>query len=104
MEIITPESGRDEEIARIVDAALIISVEGSQATHSLFALREGGALLVLQPPDRFYAAPQEWMRSLDMHCGIVIGNARAEGFDIDADEVMYMADRLMALADRRSEI
>ncbi|MFC3166518.1 hypothetical protein [Paracoccus fontiphilus] len=86
---------------QILDASVIISVEGSQACHAIYALREGGALLVLQPPDQLYSAAQEWMRTLDMNCGMVIGTAAEGGFTINPDEVLQMVDRLLARTENR---
>lgn len=93
--IITPESDTVGFLRTLMDAAVIISVEGSQLCHAIYALRDGGGLVVLQPPDRFYCAPQEWMRALDMHCGMVVGTSAPGGFDIDPDEVMAMLDRVL---------
>lgn len=95
--IVTPEGDTQALVAALLDASVIISVEGSQACHAIHTLKDGGALLVLQPPDRFYAAAQEWMRCLDMHCGMVIGHHAEDGFNIDPDEVMAMTDRLLNL-------
>lgn len=100
VDVVTPEGDTRAFLSRIVDADLIISVEGSQACHAIYALRDQAALLVLQPPDRFYAAPHEWMRLIDMHCGMVIGTASPGGFHICPDEVIAMADRLLTASER----
>ncbi|WP_374302260.1 glycosyltransferase 61 family protein [Paracoccus sp. (in: a-proteobacteria)] len=99
--ILTPEQDGEHVVARALDAKLVISVEGSQACHAIYALRDAGSLLVLQPPDRFYAAPHEWMRTLDMNCGMVIGTAAEGGFSIDPDEVLQMVDRLLDRTENR---
>ncbi|MDO5647130.1 glycosyltransferase 61 family protein [Paracoccus sp. (in: a-proteobacteria)] len=93
--VVTPENDTAEFTRNILDADVIISVEGSQACHAIYNLRPGGALLILQPPDRFHSGAQEWMRPLDMHCGMVIGTQTETGFDINPDEVSAMADRLL---------
>lgn len=95
VEIVTPEAGNADFLSRIVDASVIISVEGSQACHAIYALRDRGALLVIEPPDRFYPAAHEWMRILDMPCGLVIGEQAEGGFRVSPDEVMAMTDRLL---------
>lgn len=99
--IVTPEGNTGTFTRQILDASVIISVEGSQACHAIYALREGGALLVLQPPDQLYSAAQEWMRTLDMNCGMVIGTAAEGGFTINPDEVLQMVDRLLARTENR---
>lgn len=42
-------------MAALSGAEIVISVEGSHITHALFAMAEGGLLLVLNPADRFNA-------------------------------------------------
>lgn len=101
--IVTAEGGKDF-LAAIVDASVIITIEGSQDRHALYSLREGGGMLTLAPPDRFYVATHEWARNLDMHSGIVIGVGAEGGFIIDPDEVLRMADRLLELTENRADV
>lgn len=93
--IVTAEDDTRKLISEILDAALIITVEGSQNRHAIYNLRDGGGVLTLAPPDRFYVAFHEWVRSLDMYSGLVIGNSTENGFTINPDEVLMMADSLM---------
>lgn len=104
IDILTPEGDTEAFVRSILDASLIITVEGSQACHAIYAVRDGGGLLVLQPPFQFYTAAQEWMRSLDLHCGMVIGHLDDDGFSVDPDEVLRMAERLLALSENRKAV
>lgn len=101
---IVEAEGGAEFIRALLDAAVIITVEGSQDRHALYALRDGGAMVTIAPPDRFYVATHEWARNLDMHSGIVIGSVAAGGFSVDPDEVLRMVDRLLARAENREAI
>lgn len=101
--IIQAEGGKDF-IHALLDATVIIAVEGSQACHAIYTLRNAGSLLVLEPPDRFYAAPHEWMRILDLNCGVVVGTVAEGGFVIDPDEVLAMVDRLLARSENREAV
>jgi capsular polysaccharide biosynthesis protein len=92
--IIHPEIGGDFMIGQTMDADVVITVEGSQACHAIYALRQGGSLLILQPPDRFYNPHVEWTRLLGMRYGIVIGIPQADTFRIEADEVWSMLELL----------
>lgn len=94
--IVTAEGDTRQLIANMLDAAIIISIEGSQDRHAIYNIRDGGGMLTLLPPDRFYVATHEWVRNLDLHSGMVIGHAAEGGFTIDPDEVLAMIDRLMA--------
>ncbi|MDO5706932.1 MAG: glycosyltransferase family 61 protein [Paracoccus sp. (in: a-proteobacteria)] len=98
VEFVYPEGDTMAFLSRILDARVIISIEGSQACHAIYALRDGGGLLVLEPPDRFYAAPHEWMRCMDQHCGLVIGTGAEGGCVINPNEVLAMLDRLMTVS------
>jgi hypothetical protein len=102
--IVTPEGDTASFVQNILDASLVITVEGSQACHAIYALREGGGLLVLQPPFQLHTAAQEWMRSLELHCGMVIGRTEQDGFSIDPDEVLSTVDRLLALTENREAV
>lgn len=95
--IIMPEQGGPSIIEDCLDAELVITVEGSQAAHATYLLREGGSLLILQPPDRFYNPHIEWTRLLGMHYGIVVGDQAPGGMTVNADEVLKMMDRLLSL-------
>ena len=94
--IVRPEGDTDALLEQLCDAALIISIEGSQLTHAVFALAEGGRILVIQPPDRFYNPHHEWARLMGMGYGIVVGTPRDQGFTVDPGEVLAMIDRLLA--------
>jgi len=94
--IVIPEDGTAALVEALLDARAIITVEGSQAAHAVYTLAPGGALLILQPPERFYNPHVEWTRLLGMAYGIVIGEVRENGFHIHPDEVLAMTDRLLA--------
>lgn len=94
--IVEPETGNSEMINALLDARLIIGVEGSQLTHAVYTIAERGALLVLQPPDRFYNPHREWTGLLGLGYGIVVGTSLPNGFAIDPGEVLDMAARLIS--------
>ncbi len=97
VKVMVPEGDGKALVEALLEARMIITVEGSQATHGTYTLADKGALLVLQPPARFYNPHIEWVRLLEMDYGIVIGRADGEGFHIDPDEVLRMVDRLLAV-------
>ncbi len=102
--IVEAETGGETIARAMLDAAIVIGIEGSQLTHATYNLRDNGALLVIQPPDRFYNPHHEWARLLGMRYGVVVGHARTSGYVVDADDIFVMMDRLMAALDTRSEI
>lgn len=100
--IVRPEAGSGELIENILDADMIITVEGSQAAHGVYTLADGGALLILQPPERFYNPHHEWTQLLGMRYGITIGEKDEISYRIYPDDVFRMIDRLLA-APRHSD-
>ena len=102
--ILTVEGDSRAMLAELVDASIIITIEGSQDRHAVYALREGGGMITLAPPDRFYVATHEWARCLDMHSGIIVGTPDEGGFRIDPGEVLDMVDRLMHRIDNREMV
>jgi capsular polysaccharide biosynthesis protein len=87
--IVEPESIQTSRvIEELIDARLIISIEGSQISHALFCLRNQGALLVLQPPDRFYNPHMDWARALGMKYGALVGHPAGGGFFIPPKDLL----------------
>lgn len=93
--IVRAEIDTPEMLAQLMDSKVVITVEGSQTTHATWTVAKSGALLVLQPPDRFYNPHLEWTRLFDIPYGVVIGEPREGGFHIYPDEVFSMIDRLL---------
>ena len=79
-------------IAHLMEADFVISVEGSQLSHAVYALAEGGLRFGLQPPFRFYNAHKDWADALGMHYGFVVGDMSGEGFTVDPDDIMRTID------------
>ena len=85
-----------ELIRKLLGARIIMSVEGSQLSHALYTLRDGGGLLVIQPPDRFFNSHMDWVRALGMRYGIVVGELRDAGFHLPTDDLLRTLDKLDA--------
>jgi hypothetical protein len=83
-----------EIVYRSLDARVIIGVEGSHLSHALYPVAASGALLVLQPPDRFAMPYKEAADALGPRFGFVVGPPAEAGFSVDLDEIRLMLDRL----------
>lgn len=83
-----------EIVYRSLDARVIIGVEGSHLSHALYPVAASGALLVLQPPDRFAMPYKEAADALGLRFGFVVGHPAEAGFSVDLDEIRLMLDRL----------
>jgi hypothetical protein len=84
-------------IGELLDAAAIVAIEGSHACHAIYSLADKGAVLILQPPERFYNPHHEWARLLGMRYGFVVGEKDEVSFKIHPDEALRMVDRLLAV-------
>lgn len=94
-DIIDPDQMQADTIARIaLDAPVVVSVEGSHLGHALYALADGGAFLVIQPPNRFAMPYKEVADCLGMRFGFVVGHPDHGGFNVDLKEIHYMLERL----------
>lgn len=94
IKVVNPESGSEAGLLDLLNARMIITIEGSQASHGAYMLAEGGAMLILQSPDRFYNPHHEWARLIGMGYGTVVGTPDDISFHISPDEVMHMVQRL----------
>lgn len=85
-----------ETMEDILDAEVIIGMEGSQLAHAVQLLRQDGAIVALQSPFRFYNPHHEWCRMLGMSYGTVVGQAVDGGFEVAFEDVMQMVDLVLA--------
>lgn len=77
----------EEIVRRTMDAPVVISVEGSHISHILFTIAEEGALVVLQPPDRFSTVYKEFTDCMGMRFAFLVGMKSSGGFTIPLDEM-----------------
>jgi hypothetical protein len=85
----TPPS---EMLAILTHTKILIGLEGSELCHGIFTIREGGGVIALQPPQRFFNAHMDWLHPLGMRYGIVVGTEVEGGFVIDAEELVRTLD------------
>jgi hypothetical protein len=74
-------------VAACAGAKTVMGVEGSHLIHGVLLLEQGGAILTLQPPNRFVTVFKHLADRDGQHFGFVVGRPEADGFLIDPDEV-----------------
>lgn len=79
-------------IASILDASLVISVEGSQISHALYTLKSGGSVIAIQPPDRLFVSHYEWASIMDVGFGVIVGTPQLGGFSVAPEDVLRTID------------
>jgi hypothetical protein len=82
-------------ISTLVDAKVVISIEGSHIAHCTFAIPRNGGLLVLQPADRFAANHRLWTNCLGVQHGFVVGPVSEHSYIFDPKEIMRTLDLMM---------
>ena len=70
-------------------AEVVVGVEGSQLSHAIFFLRDGGKLCSLQPPTRFTAILKHWCDSVGIVFGFAVGEQTDTGWAIDPARVLH---------------
>lgn len=100
-EIVDAEQPRAADIAAaLLDARLVVSIEGSHQSHLLPTLRRDGGLLSIVPPDKFGNAARDWSGALGMRWGFVVGEQRGEAFAVDERALLKTIDLMAAEIDR----
>jgi Glycosyltransferase 61 len=85
----------DHIIGTLVNAKIVVSLEGSHIAHCVFASPENSGLLVLQPPDRFAAMHRGWSECLGIRFGFVVGAVGDVGYYFTVPEILRTIDLLL---------
>lgn len=80
----------------VAGARVVAGVEGSHLFHGLMALQPGGAMLALQPPNRFSGVIKWTTDPNGLDYAFVVGHPDREGFVVDVDEVERTIDLIAA--------
>jgi hypothetical protein len=85
-----------EEIARrTYDAEVVVSVEGSHLTHSMYTMADDAAYLVIMPPERFALQYKDFTDAVGMRFGFTVAQKSGDGFVQDLDDLRRTLDLLM---------
>lgn len=91
--VFAEELNTSEFVRTILDARIIISVEGSQLSHALYALRKKNAgIVVIQPPDRLFTSHLDWARVMAVNFGTIVGIQEENGFFVPPDDIFRTID------------
>lgn len=77
---------------RLLDAPVVVSVEGSHLAHAIYPIAENGALVVLQPPDRFAMAFKEFTDRANLRFAFTVGHPAPDGFSVGIDDLKQTLD------------
>lgn len=95
-DIVEPAKLTAQEISqRLLDVPIIVSVEGSHLAHAIYSIADAGALLVLQPPDRFAMAFKEFTDRAGLRYAFSVGTPVGNGsFTVDLNDLKRTLDLL----------
>lgn len=80
-------------LSTLMGASLVISMEGSHSVPALFAMSSSGALIQLQPPDRFVSLQRELIGAAGVKkFGFVVGDKRDGGYHFDPSNILRVSD------------
>jgi len=97
-DIVDPERHSVEEIISKCRVDILIGVEGSQLAHFNYAGNDNGAIITLQPPNRFNNVYKDYADCVEMTYGFVVGNiGKSGGFTIDISRL----EKIISLANDR---
>jgi hypothetical protein len=78
-----------------LNANIVIGVEGSHLSHSIYPIKDGGSIIVLQPPNRFSMVLKDFTDCLDMNFGFLVGTEKEGGnFEINIQRLDELIDKV----------
>ncbi len=91
--VIPSDLSADAIVDRVLDAQIVVSVEGSHITHAIYTMADDGLLVVLQPPDRFAMGHKEYCDLFDITFAFVVGSPTAGGFVVEFDDINRIIEK-----------
>jgi hypothetical protein len=92
----------DKLLEILVNARIVVSVEGSHVSHCVYSVPRDSGLLILQPPDKFAANHRRWTSCLGIRFGFVVGTINEPGYQFDLTEILQTIDLLDRAIRRRT--
>jgi Glycosyltransferase 61 len=90
----TASTPLDELLGTLVNARIVVSLEGSHIAHCVYSMPSDSGLMILQPPDRFSANQRLWTDCLGIRSGFVVGSLNETGYEFDPIEISQTIDLL----------
>jgi hypothetical protein len=85
----------DQVLGLLAKAKVVISLEGSHATHCTFTVPENSGLILLQPPDRFLGFHRGWTTSAGVRFGFLVGTLTEDGYHFSISEILRTLDLML---------
>jgi hypothetical protein len=94
--IVDVEADRLQRVLEILaNAKIVVSLEGSHATHCVYSIPDNSGLILLQPPDRFLSFHRGWAESSGVWFGFVVGATGERGYSFSLCEILNTTDLML---------
>jgi hypothetical protein len=97
-------SSLEQILAILASAKVVVSLEGSQATHCAYSMPDRSGLILLQPPDRFLSFHRGWTASAGMRFGFVVGSSVESGYSFSPSEVLQTVELMLRQIERAAVV
>ena len=84
----------DELLSKLSSAKIVVSLEGSHASHCTFSIPENSGLIILQPADRFLSFHRGWTTAAGVWFGFVVGLPSENGYKFAASEILQCVEMM----------
>ena len=103
--IVDLESDSLETILRtLVDAKIVVSMEGSHISHCCFTVPDQSGLIVLQPADRFTGVHRGWAECMSVRFGFVVGGKVEGGYYFSTSDILRTIDLMQKNIEARDPV
>jgi len=92
----------EQIIGILLNAKIVVSLEGSHVTHCTLTVPENSNLLILEPPDRFSGVHRSQAGSLGIRFGFVVGQEDNDGYHFPVTDILRTVDLLLSQIESRN--
>ena len=85
----------EQLLAKLVNARIVVSLEGSHIAHCCYSLPERAGLIVLSIPGKFTAVQRGWTEARSIRFGFIIGSETPDGYWYEPREVLQTLDLMV---------
>jgi Glycosyltransferase 61 len=86
----------EDAITQLLNAKLVVSLEGSHASHINYTIADGGGVLLLMPPRIFTNIHKGWTDAMGFNYGFVVGDDIDDNsFSMDIGNVLKTIDLML---------
>jgi hypothetical protein len=94
--IIDPETEKPSSLAaKLSNAEIGITIEGSVQSHFMIAMPSGSTVLAIQPPARFNSIHKGYADAIGLNWGFVVADPHADGFHLPIDRLLRLLDEVI---------